>query len=88
MEPTIENKSNGSLIGVLVIILIIVLGGIYFFMSQNNTTTQEEINTEVPTNTETTNEDQTSAVINSLEGLENELENAIVEVDVNVDSLE
>lgn len=89
MEPTMENKSNGSLIGIAVIILIVILGGIYFFMSQKaQNEVNQGINTEVENTIEENNTDQTSAIINALDSLDSELEQTNTTVDVNVDTLE
>ncbi len=84
-----ENKSNGSLIGIAVIILIVILGGIYFFMSQKaQNEVNQGINTEVENTIEENNTDQTSAIINALDSLDSELEQTNTTVDVNVDTLE
>lgn len=89
MEPTMENKSNGSLLGIAVIILIVILGGIYFFMSQKaQNEVNQGINTEVENTIEENNTDQTSAIINALDSLDSELEQTNTTVDVNVDTLE
>lgn len=84
-----ENKSNGSLVGVIIIVLIVILGGIYFFMSQKAQNEVEQgVDTGLENTTETNNEDQTSAIINSLDSLDSELEQTNTTVDVNIDTLE
>ncbi len=89
MEPLNENKSNGSLIGILVIVLILVLGGIYLYMSK---TANEKLNQENLENTNIENSDNTNLnqedIVNELNTLESEFENTEVEASVDIETLE
>ncbi len=46
MEPTIEQKSNGALVGTVIIIVILILGGIYLWNSKMEPQIEENKNTE------------------------------------------
>lgn len=35
MEPTMDKKSNGALIGAIIVIIILVLGGVYLWQSNS-----------------------------------------------------
>lgn len=35
MEPTIDKKSNGALVGAIIVVLILVLGGLYLWQANS-----------------------------------------------------
>lgn len=46
MEPTMEKKSNGALIGSIIVVLVLIIGGIYVWMTKlDKPETVEEQNT-------------------------------------------
>lgn len=85
MEPNVDKKSNGALIGAIIVIIILVLGGLYVWQNQKGEIT-------LPTN-QISNEnlDQSSAVINAyneLEVFEEDLGNTDTNIEVNVETLQ
>jgi len=76
MEPENNTKGRGSLVGLVIIIIILVVGGIYIWQSGvKNVEQQNQIDS-------VTTEDSTD-----LNALNQDLQNADLNVDVNIDSL-
>ena len=49
MEPTMDKKSNGALIGAVIVIIILVLGGVYLWQSNS---LKDSDSKPIPVNTE------------------------------------
>jgi hypothetical protein len=82
MEPTIEKKSNGALIGSIIIVLILIIGGIYVWMNEVKQPTIPE-----QQNTVENSEEQAAAIkaydeLTILEQEINNTNNADTSVDV------
>jgi flagellar basal body-associated protein FliL len=75
MEP--EQKSNGSLIGLVVIVIILIIGGIYIWQSNKNSV--EKIKSSQTPTESVVNED--SSELNTLE-----LDANTTDIDVSIDA--
>ncbi|KKS99811.1 MAG: hypothetical protein UW07_C0030G0003 [Candidatus Nomurabacteria bacterium GW2011_GWF2_43_8] len=72
MEP--EKKSNGALVGLIIILVILIIGGIYIWQSKIN----------APKDGDVQSENVTPADADALNALEQDLDAADTNVDVDV----
>ncbi|MEK7588820.1 MAG: hypothetical protein AAB438_03310 [Patescibacteria group bacterium] len=84
MEPTMEKKSNGALIGSIIVILVLVLGGVYVWMSKTNEPATQEIQENNTNNQNTVEGAAAIQAYDELSNIEQDLNNTTVE-DITVD---
>lgn len=95
MEPTIEKKSNGALVGIIIIVIILIIGGIYMWMTKasklmpKEEVKEETLNDEAtPVVKEEVNTPSADETYNELNQIEQDLNASETSMDVDVSKVQ